>query len=60
MRKYAFLKKPVNGICKIMLYAAEEGCYLFEYSSIDAVHCSQDLMYESLDLLYEDYAKLEQ
>ena len=60
MRKYAYLREPLkrdgeNNIFKIMLFETEEGVYLFEYSSPDAVLCSSDLFYESPEELYEDW-----
>ena len=60
MRKYAYLKEPVKGnesdlIVKIMLFEAEESIYLFEYCSPDAVLCSSDRCYDSLEDLYEDW-----
>ncbi len=63
MRKYAYLKTPLESsqgrcIYKIMLYESEEGVYLFEYDSPDAVQCSDDRFYESLDDLYEDWNDL--
>ena len=63
MRKYARLKKPLKNdenavTCKIMLYKAEEGTYLFEYSSPDAIICSLDRCYESLEDLYADWNEL--
>ena len=63
MRKYAYLKNPLrnnegNWIFKIMLYKTEEGFYLFEYNSPDAVLCSSDRCYDSLDDLYEDWNDL--
>ena len=63
MRKYAYLREPLrddqgNCIYKIMLYEAEEGIYLFAYSSPDAVQCSSDRCYDSLRELYEDWDDL--
>ena len=63
MRKYACLKKPLkrNGsstIYKIMLYETEEGVYLFEYDSPDAVRCSSDRLYDQAEDLYEDWNDL--
>ena len=62
MRKYAILKEPLkseeNYIYKIMLYEAKEGFYLFEYDSPDAVQCSCDRCYDSLEDLYEDWNDL--
>ena len=58
MRKYAYLKEPLHlddgGIVyKIMYYATPEEIYLFEYDSPDAVLCSADLYYDSLNDLRE-------
>ncbi|MDO4194323.1 MAG: hypothetical protein Q4D24_13600 [Erysipelotrichaceae bacterium] len=63
MRKYAYLKKPLKYdtdtvVYKIMLYVTEEGVYLYEYSSPDAVLCSSDRFYETLDDLYDDWNEL--
>lgn len=62
MRKYAYLKEPLkneeNTIVKIMLYEDEDGCYLFGYASEDAVHCSSDRCYDSLEDLYADWNDL--
>ena len=63
MRKFAFLREPLqDGECgevvKIMLCEAEEGWYLFEYSSLDAVLCSADRCYASLAELLEDWDPL--
>ena len=62
MRKYAYLKEPLKCdgeyIYKVMLYEAEEGFYLFGYSSPDAVMCSSDRLYDSLEDLYEDWNDL--
>ena len=63
MRKYAYLKEPLqcnasNCIFKIMLYKTEEGIYLFEYCSLDAVQCSFDRFYDSLEELYEEWNDL--
>ena len=63
MRKFAFLKEPhkdVSGcdICKIMLFAAEEGFYLFGYLGPDAVVCSSDRLYDTLEDLYADWNDL--
>ena len=60
MRKYAWLKEPYKcdektSVYKIMLYAAEEGVYLSGYCSPDAVQCSYDRCYDSLEELYEDW-----
>ena len=60
MRKYAWLKDPHKRdedtcIYKIMLYEAKEGVYLFEYTDPDAVLCSADRCYDSLEDLYEDW-----
>ncbi|MBQ4383732.1 MAG: hypothetical protein II795_04580 [Firmicutes bacterium] len=63
MRKYARLKEPYrydDGVCvyKIMLYETAEGIYLFEYGSPDAVQCSDDRLYDSLEDLYDDWNDL--
>lgn len=63
MRKYAYLKEPIkydkgNYTFKIMLYETTEGIYLFEYGSLDAVQCSHDRCYDSLEDLYEDWNDL--
>lgn len=53
MRKYAYLKEPLKQsgrtAYKIMLYETEEGVYLFEYDSPDAIQCSADSFYERLE-----------
>ena len=41
-----------------MLYETKEGIYLFEYSSIDAVQCSYDGLYDSLEDLYGEWNAL--
>ena len=63
MRKYAWLKEPYkaddnNIFYKIMFYAADEGTYLFMYSSPDAVQCASDRCYDSLEELYDDWNDL--
>ena len=63
MRKYAYLQAPMKcdtGSCisKIMLFRAEEGFYLFGYSGPDAVQCSFDRCYDSLEDLYDDWNDL--
>lgn len=63
MRKYAYLKEPLKknehyDIVKIMLYEAEEGFYLFEYSCPEAFQCSSDVLYDSLENLYDDWNHL--
>ena len=63
MRKYAHLKEPLRTdggepVYKIMLYEADEGIYLFEYTSPDAVLCASDRLYDSLADLYEDWSDL--
>ena len=60
MRKYAYLREPLKHdqedfVYKIMLCETAEGFYLFEYTSPDAVQCSSDLFYDSLEDLYEDW-----
>ena len=63
MRQFAYLKEPLkrganDAVYKIMLYDTNEGCYLFEYGSLDAVQCSSDQFYDSLEELYEDWNDL--
>ena len=63
MRKYAYLKEPLkrdagNCIYKIMLFETEEGVYLFEYDSLNAVQCCSDRCYDSLADLYDDWNDL--
>ena len=63
MRKYAILRDPQkwgdeNTIYKVMLCEAEEGVYLFAYSSPDAVQCSSDRCYASLQDLHDDWDEL--
>ena len=63
MRKYAYLKEPLqyrdgSRVCKIMLYEAEEGIYLFEYDSPDAVQSASDRIYDLAEELYEDWNEL--
>lgn len=63
MRKYARLREPLKidentFTYKIMLYEAKEGFYLFEYSAPDAVQCSSDRCYDSLEKLYADWNEL--
>ena len=60
MRKYAYLKEPLpydktNRIYKIMLYETREGIYVFEYFSTEAVQCSADRWYDSLEDLYAEW-----
>ncbi len=61
MRKYAFLKNPMkcnkkDYIYKIMLYKTKnEGVFLFQYCSIDAIQCSFDQFYTDLKDVYEDW-----
>lgn len=60
MRKYAYLKEPQactgsGSVCKIMMYASEEGVSLFLYTDPDARICASDLFYESLEDLYEEW-----
>ena len=60
MRKYAYLKEPFHlddggTVYKIMYYATPGEIYLFEYDSPDAVLCSADLYYDSLDDLKEEW-----
>lgn len=63
MRKYAWLRKPHKNTdgsdtCRIMLYSAPEGFYLFEYSSPEAALSSSDRCYDSLDDLHDDWDDL--
>ena len=66
MRKYALLREPYkaadntveDAVYKIMLYEAAEGFYLFMYSSPDAVQCTSDRCYDSLEDLYDDWNDL--
>lgn len=63
MRRYAYLSESLiyndhDSIAKIMLYEAEEGIYLFEYSSPDAIVCAHDRLYGSLDDLYDEWNDL--
>ena len=58
MRRYAYLKSPIqcnkkDRIYKIMLYTVNDGVYLFEYCSSDALMCSFDSFYEDINDLYE-------
>ena len=61
MRKYAFLKNPMkcnksDYIYKIMLYQTKnEGVFLFQYCSIDAIQCSFDQYYNDLEDVYDDW-----
>ena len=63
MRKYAYLNEPLkcdenSYIFKIMLFETKEGFYLFEYCSLDAVQCTFDCCYDSVEDLYEDWNAL--
>ena len=63
MRKYAYLKETIkcnkrDSIYKIMLYKADDGFYLFEYFSLDALQSSADLFYDSLEDIYEEWNNL--
>ncbi|MBQ6594448.1 MAG: hypothetical protein IJH78_02170 [Clostridia bacterium] len=63
MRKYAHLRKPLAReanafVHRIMLYGAEDGFFLFEYCGEDAVMCSFDRWYASLEELHEDWDDL--
>ena len=60
VRRYARLKEPLprgdGGLTyKIMLYEAEEGVYLFEYDSPDAVLSVSDRLCESAEEVCEDW-----
>lgn len=63
MRMYAWLKEPrkCDGgghVYKVMLYECNDGVYLFEYISPEAVQCSSDRCYNSLEDLYDDWNDL--
>ena len=63
MRMYARLKEPLKSsentyTYKIMLYKTEKDLWLFEYSSPDAVLCSSDRCYDSLEDLFDDWNDL--
>lgn len=63
MRKYAHLKEPLKCnnkqfIYKIMIYRDCGGYYLFEYCSKDAVQCTFDVFYDSIDDIYEVWNEL--
>ena len=63
MRKYAFLREPLQSashgrVVKIMLCTVEGGVFLFTYPSLDAVQCSSDDFYDSLDALYDAWNEL--
>ena len=63
MRKYAYLKEPQKAdkretVYKIMLHETKEGLYLYEYPSLDAIQCSSDRCYDSLEDLYSDWNDL--
>lgn len=62
MRMYAYLNEPLKRddklIYKIMLFEAEEGVYLFGYSSPDAVISSSDILYENAEELHEEWDSL--
>lgn len=63
MRKYAWLREPFQynesgRIYKVMLYETEEGSYLFGYGSAEAVRCSFDRFYASVEELHEDWDDL--
>ena len=63
MRKYAWLRTPLkcgesSYIYKIMLYEAEEGFYLFEYSSPDAIQSASDRCYSTQEDLFDDWNDL--
>lgn len=60
MRKYAFLKEPIkcnkqDYIYKIMLHQTNDGVYLYQYCSIDAIVCSFDAYYLNVEDVYEDW-----
>ena len=63
MRMYARLKEPLKSgentyTYKIMLYKTEKDLWLFEYSSPDAVLCSSDRCYDSLEDLFDNWNDL--
>jgi len=64
MRRYAYLKEPMKAnkkddIYKIMLYQTKkDGVYLFMYCSREAIHCSFDSWYETIEDVYEDWSEL--
>ena len=63
MRRYAWLKEPHTRdsggrVYKVMLYENDEGVYLFEYTSPEAVQCSSDRFYPSPEELYDDWNAL--
>ena len=63
MRMYAWLKESLKcdggvRVYKVMLYESDEGVYLFEYTSLEAVQCSADRCYDSLETLYDDWNDL--
>lgn len=47
MRKIATLSNPVNGIRRVMLYAADRGTYLFLYTRADDGPCEYDHWFET-------------
>lgn len=60
MRKYAYIKEPYpcnkkDTVYKIMLHKTCGGYELYYYCSPDAVQCSYDRFYDSLEDLYEDW-----
>lgn len=60
MRKYAYLKEPIkcnkkDYIYKIMLHTQKDGVALYEYCSLNAIRCSFDLFYDSIEEIYEDW-----
>jgi hypothetical protein len=64
MRRYAYLKEPIktnkkDSIYKIMLYQTKkDGVYLFMYCQKDAVQCSFDYWYKTVEDVYEDWNDL--
>jgi hypothetical protein len=48
MRKIATLKRPVDGIQRVMLHAADHGMYLFLYDRLEDGPCEFDEWYETL------------
>lgn len=64
MRRYAYLKEPMKTnkkdyVYKIMLYQTKkEGVCLFMYCSREAVQCSFDGWYETVEEVYEDWSDM--
>ena len=66
MRRYAYLKEPIKTnkkdyIYKIMLYQTKkDGVYLFMYCQKDAVQCSFDYWYKTVEDVCEDWNVLKE